>query len=58
MVRAIVGSLVDVGRGRHPPDWIARLLDSRDRSDAGRTAPPHGLFLMSVDYPDALAAEP
>jgi tRNA pseudouridine38-40 synthase len=58
MVRAMVGSLVDVGGGRRRPDWIAHVRDSRERSEAGRTAPPHGLFLMRVDYADALAAEP
>jgi tRNA pseudouridine38-40 synthase len=50
MVRAIVGSLVDVGRGRQAPDWIGRVRDSRDRSAAGRSAPAHGLFLVAVDY--------
>src|SRR5256885_6598263 len=58
MVRAIVGSLVDVGRGRERPEWMAHVLESRDRSTAGPTAPAHGLFLVSVDYPEALAAEP
>jgi tRNA pseudouridine38-40 synthase len=58
MVRAIVGSLVDVGRGRQSSDWILKVLQSRDRSAAGRTAPAHGLFLVGVEYPDALAAEP
>jgi tRNA pseudouridine38-40 synthase len=56
MVRIIVGSLVEVGRGRRPIDWIAEILASRDRTAAGPTAPPHGLFLVRVDYGDALAA--
>jgi tRNA pseudouridine38-40 synthase len=50
MVRAIVGTLVDVGRGRRTPDSIAGLLHGGTRADAGRTAPPHGLFLVGVDY--------
>jgi tRNA pseudouridine38-40 synthase len=50
MVRTIVGTLVDVGRGRQPPAWVAEVLASRDRSRAGRTAPPEGLFLDSVEY--------
>jgi tRNA pseudouridine38-40 synthase len=50
MVRAIVGSLVEVGRGRQPPDWLARVIASRDRGAAGQTAPASGLFLVGVDY--------
>src|SRR5438874_9939140 len=58
MVRAIVGSLVDVGRGRRPPEWIGDVLASRDRGAAGPTAPAQGLFLMRVDYGSTLADEP
>ena len=50
MVRAIAGSLVEVGRGRWPADRMAAILASADRSQAGPTAPPHGLFLVSVRY--------
>jgi len=50
MVRAIVGTLVDIGRGRHPPAWMAALLEDGRRSDAGATAPAQGLFLVRVDY--------
>jgi tRNA pseudouridine38-40 synthase len=50
MVRNIVGSLVEVGRGRQAPAWIAEVLAARDRKLAGMTAPPQGLFLVSVDY--------
>ena len=50
MVRNIVGSLVEVGRGRVPPDWIGEVLASRDRRKAGRTAPAAGLFLVGVNY--------
>src|SRR4051794_16316464 len=56
MVRTIVGSLVEVGRGRRPIDWISEIVASRDRSAAGPTAPPHGLFLVNVTYAGALAA--
>lgn len=52
MVRNVVGSLVEVGRGRHSPDWFAHLLRARDRGEAGPTAPGAGLFLVKVDYPD------
>jgi tRNA pseudouridine38-40 synthase len=50
MVRNIVGSLVDVGRGRLTPDDLEAILDVRDRTKAGMAAPPHGLFLMKVEY--------
>jgi len=50
MVRAIVGSLVKVGRGAHPPGWLNEILQAKDRSLAGPTAPPQGLFLVSVEY--------
>ena len=56
MVRNIVGSLVEVGRGRRPAGWFGDLLASRDRTAAGPTAPAVGLFLVSVEYGGALAA--
>jgi tRNA pseudouridine38-40 synthase len=50
MVRAIVGTLVEVGRGARPESWPAEVLQAADRSAAGPTAPPQGLFLVGVDY--------
>ena len=50
MVRAIVGTLVDVGRGWREVDSVRALLDHRSRAEAGATAPPHGLYLLRVDY--------
>jgi len=50
MVRALTGTLVEIGRGWRAPDSIQTLLTRRRRAEAGATAPPHGLFLVSVDY--------
>jgi tRNA pseudouridine38-40 synthase len=50
MVRNIVGSLVEVGRGKYPPEWIEEVIAHRNRVVAGPTAPPQGLFLLRVDY--------
>jgi len=50
MVRAIVGTLVEVGRGWREPENVAVLLEPRTRAEAGATAPAHGLFLLCVDY--------
>jgi tRNA pseudouridine38-40 synthase len=50
MVRAIVGTLIEVGLGKRTPDSLTAVLKSRNRSAAGQTAPPHGLCLMRVDY--------
>jgi tRNA pseudouridine38-40 synthase len=51
MVRNIVGTLVEVGRGARLPADIKRILDGRDRRLAGPTAPPQGLYLVRVLYP-------
>ncbi|WP_411832194.1 tRNA pseudouridine(38-40) synthase TruA [Pseudoxanthomonas mexicana] len=51
MVRNIVGSLLPVGRGERPEEWIAELLAGRDRTLAGPTAPPDGLVFVSPLYP-------
>jgi tRNA pseudouridine38-40 synthase len=51
MVRNIVGSLLPVGRGEQPVDWLAALLAGRDRSVAGPTAPPNGLAFVGPLYP-------
>ncbi len=52
MVRAMVGTLIEVGLGKREPDDIPRLLASRDRTLVGPTAPAKGLCLMQVDYGD------
>ncbi len=53
MVRNIVGTLYDVGRGRLSVEGFARIFAARDRTQAGRTAPPQGLFLLKVSYEPA-----
>lgn len=50
MVRAIVGTLIEVGRGKHDPAWVASLIESGKRSDAGESVPGHALFLSEVRY--------
>ncbi len=50
MVRAIAGTLVEVGRGAREESWPAQAMAATDRGKAGPTAPPQGLFLMCVDY--------
>ncbi|MCF8257132.1 MAG: tRNA pseudouridine(38-40) synthase TruA [Flavobacteriales bacterium] len=54
MVRAIVGTLVDIGRGRSDGTAMQRILDSGDRSEAGTSAPAQGLYLSRVQYPEAI----
>jgi tRNA pseudouridine38-40 synthase len=51
MVRALVGTLIEVGLGRRGPEELADLLTGRPRSEAGPTAPAHGLVLEAVSYP-------
>jgi len=55
MVRAVVGTLVEIGERRRAVESISDLLASGDRSAAGPTAPPTGLILVRVDYPAAVA---
>ena len=50
MVRTIVGTLVDIGRGNMEVDDMREIIVSKDRSRTGQTAPPHGLMLWKVDY--------
>ncbi|MBS1148570.1 MAG: tRNA pseudouridine synthase [Myxococcaceae bacterium] len=52
MVRNLIGTLVNVGRGKHPARWVQEVLEAKTREHAGVTAPPHGLTLMEVFYAD------
>ena len=51
MVRNITGTLAAIGQGEQPVDWTRQVLEARDRTLGGITAPPHGLTLVAVDYP-------
>ena len=53
MVRNITGTLAAIGRGEQPVSWARDVLESRDRTVGGVTAPPQGLTLVAVDYPEA-----
>ncbi len=50
MVRIIVGTLVDVGLGKIKPEEITSIIESKDRTRAGKTLPPHALYLVKVEY--------
>jgi tRNA pseudouridine38-40 synthase len=50
MVRNLVGCLVYVGKGKHPPDWVSQLISARDRRLAAPTFSPDGLYLSGVRY--------
>ena len=55
MVRNIVGVLLEVGQGKHAPAWSREVLEGRDRTLGGITAPASGLSLMAVEYPEEFA---
>ena len=51
MVRAIAGTMMDIGLGKYPPENIRRIILERDRNKAGTSAPPQGLYLVEIQYP-------
>jgi len=51
MVRAIVGTLVDVGRDKISFEEFKSIIEAKDRSEAGLSVPAHGLYLISIEYP-------
>ncbi len=57
MVRAIVGTLLEVGYGKQSVEGFCRIIEDRDRSNAGASVPGHGLFLVDVEYPSSIYKE-
>jgi tRNA pseudouridine38-40 synthase len=57
MVRAIAGTLMNIGRGYWPEEKVAEILNAEDRTEAGPTAPAQGLFLMRVTYPQGIGLQ-
>lgn len=55
MVRNIAGTLMAVGSGKMPVGWVEQVLNHKDRTKGGVTAPPYGLYFMAVDYPQSFA---
>jgi tRNA pseudouridine38-40 synthase len=53
MVRNIAGSLIAIGKGEQPVEWMAHVLALKDRAQAAETAKPNGLYLIEVDYPES-----
>jgi tRNA pseudouridine38-40 synthase len=54
MVRAIVGTLIPVGRGKLDPEGFEEIIKGRNRGLAGQSAPAHGLSLTAIEYPAEL----
>ena len=53
MVRALVGTLLDLGRKRISLNEFQQIIEAKDRGLAGASAPPQGLYLVNVEYPQA-----
>lgn len=53
MVRNLAGVLIAIGAGEQPPEWAREVLEARDRALGGVTAPPDGLYLTAIEYPEA-----
>jgi len=52
MVRAIVGTLVEIGAGKYEPAYLKQIIEDKNRCSAGTSAPAKGLFLVDVGYPE------
>ncbi|MEF8844615.1 MAG: tRNA pseudouridine(38-40) synthase TruA [Bacteroidales bacterium] len=57
MVRAIVGTMLEIGQEKIEPEQIKEIIESKDRSNAGYSVPPNGLFLTNIEYPDDILSE-
>lgn len=57
MVRAVTGTLLEIGRGVHEPEWIIDVLNEKNRGAAGNSVPAHALFLTKIEYPYKLFPE-
>ena len=51
MVRAIVGTMINIGLGKLKPEDLHKIISSKNRSEAGYSVPAHGLYLTRVTYP-------
>ncbi len=58
MVRNLAGVLMTIGAGEREPEWAKQVLEARDRTVGGITAPPHGLYLSAIEYPAAFGIPP
>ncbi|RKE90781.1 tRNA pseudouridine(38-40) synthase TruA [Ichthyenterobacterium magnum] len=56
MVRAIVGTLINIGQGKTSIDDLHEIIKSKDRSRAGTSVPAHGLYLVKIEYPETIKA--
>jgi len=54
MVRAIVGTMINIGLGKLEPDDLHKIIDSKNRSEAGFSVPAHGLYLVEIGYPSTI----
>jgi len=54
MVRAIVGTMINIGLGKIEVKDLISIIESKDRSEAGYSVPAHGLYLMQIVYPESI----
>jgi len=54
MVRAIVGTMIEIGKGKINLEDFVQIIESKNRSNAGISVPAHGLFLSGIEYPEEI----